>query len=302
MAIRGAAATASRVPAPVARRLFEASAVAISHQPHRPGAPSGWATRREMVGRHLRRVLGYDPGRIRTRRLVDQAIASYGRYWAESLRLPSLDPERLAAGITYDGFEHVDAARASGWGAIVALPHLGGWEWAGTHLARSGYPVSVVVERLRPDDLFEWFVAFREQLGMQVIPAGPGAAARCAAALADNHILCLLSDRVVGGTSGVDVEFFGEKTQLPAGPATLALRTGATLLPAAVYFSEPTDAHRGVVRPPLDTSRHDGLRADVGRVTASLAAAFEELIRPAPTQWHLLQPNWPSDRAPTGLK
>ncbi len=227
--------------------------------------------------------------------MVDEAFASYARYWAESLRLPGLTVAEVSAGITYEGFCHLEASETAGRGTILALPHLGGWEWAGTHLALTGHQVSVVVERLEPADLFDWFVGFRERLGMHVIPAGQDAASRSNAALTANHLLCLLSDRLLPGTSGVEVEFFGERTSLPAGPAMLALRTGAALLPAAVYFEARTDGHKGVVLPPIDTSRTGRMREDVQRVTQDMAAAFEELIRRAPTQWHLLQPNWPSD-------
>src|SRR5262249_42455602 len=160
--------------------------------------------------------------------------ASYGRYWAESLRLPSLPPADIKAGVTYDGFENIAAGEAAGRGTILALPHLGGWEWAGTQLSLTGHPISVVVEALQPPAVFGWFVAFRQRLGMQVIPAGPGAAAACTRALANNHLLCLLCDRLVSGAAGTEVEFFGERTLLPAGPVTLAMRTGAALLPCAV--------------------------------------------------------------------
>jgi KDO2-lipid IV(A) lauroyltransferase len=118
-------------------------------------------------------------------------------------------------------------------------------------------------------------------------------------ALAANRVVCLLCDRNVGDTPGVEVAFFGERTQLPGGPATLALRTGAALLPTAVYF-EGRHGHRAVVRPPIDTARRDGLRDDVLRVTRSLASELEAMIRREPTQWHLLQPNWPSDRVAPG--
>jgi KDO2-lipid IV(A) lauroyltransferase len=113
-------------------------------------------------------------------------------------------------------------------------------------------------------------------------------------ALRDNRVVCLLSDRDLTG-DGVSVEFFGERTTRPAGPATLALRTGAALLPVAVYF-EPGRGHRGVVRAPIATARAGGLRDDIARITQYLACEFEILIRAAPEQWHLLQPNWPSDR------
>lgn len=251
-----------------------------------------------MLARHLARVLGPEapaPGSRDMERLVDEAIASYARYWADSLRIPGLTPAELTKEMAYDGFEHIAGGRAAGRGTILALPHLGGWEWAGTQLAAVGNPVSVVVERLEPPDLFDWFVSFREKLGMRVIPVGPAAAARCSAALGDNHLLCLLSDRLIEGAAGVEVDFFGEKTLLPAGPATLALRTGAALLPAAVYFEPGTESHLGYVLPALDTRRTGRLREDVQRVTQELARKFEFFIRRAPTQWHLMQPNWPSD-------
>lgn len=294
-ALRLGQAAAGRLPAPFARGLAESTAVAWSRRPLAPA----WDGRRQMLARHLARVMGAQAppvGSRRMGRLVDEAIASYARYWAESFRIPSLSADQLNAGITYDGYEHIAAGRDAGRGTILVLPHLGGWEWAGTQLAAIGHPVSVVVERLAQPEVYDWFVSFREKLGMHVIPVGPSAASRCAAALADNHLLCLLSDRLIAGT-GVEVEFFGERTSLPAGPATLALRTGAALLPCAVYFEAHTDQHLGMVMPALDLSRRDGLRADVQRITQEVATRFETLIRRAPTQWHLLQPNWPSDAA-----
>jgi KDO2-lipid IV(A) lauroyltransferase len=101
----------------------------------------------------------------------------------------------------------------------------------------------------------------------------------------------------------VAVDFFGETTTFPAGPATLALRTGATLVAAAVY-SGPGRDHTAVVTPPFDTARTGSLRADVARITQEIAREFEQFVRRAPEQWHLYQPLWPSDRAgtPTGRR
>jgi KDO2-lipid IV(A) lauroyltransferase len=94
--------------------------------------------------------------------------------------------------------------------------------------------------------------------------------------------------------SGVDVEFFGETTTLPAGPATLALRSGARLLPAGVY--DTPDGCHAIVRPPIPAERTGRLRDDVTRMTTALAIELEWLIGRAPDQWHLVQPNWPTDR------
>ncbi len=152
----------------------------------------------------------------------------------------------------------------------------------------------MIVEPLEPPELFEWFADYRRSLGMNVVPLGPGAASAAIKAVKGNGVLCLLSDRDIGG-GGVEVEFFGERTTLPAGPATLALRTGAPVLPTAVYF-RPNGGHLGKVGAPLDTTRGGGsMSEDIARITQDLAYRLEELIRADPEQWHLLQPNWPSD-------
>jgi phosphatidylinositol dimannoside acyltransferase len=250
--------------------------------------------RRDMIARHLRRV---DPslGGVRLRRAVQEAFDSYARYWLESFRLPHLDAEVVDRGMSVDGYQHVLDGLALGKGVILALPHLGGWEWAGRWLVHHGHGLTVVVERLDPPELFEWFADLRAKLGMQVIELGPEAGRSVAAALRRNDIVCLLCDRDIQRT-GVDVEFFGERTTLPAGPVTLGYRTGAPVMPTAVYFTDRANDHHGVVRPPLLLERSgDGLRADVARGTQSLADELELLIRRAPSQWHLFQPNWPSD-------
>lgn len=248
-----------------------------------------------MVVRHLERVYGRRLGMVERVRLVDEVFASYARYWAESFRLPGLTADEVSSGIHYDHYGRIEAGLEDGRGVILALPHLGGWEWAGTDLVMRGLKVNVVVEALEAADVFEWFVSFRERLGMKVIPVGPGAASQCARALAANEVLCLLCDRSVAGTAGVEVEFFGERTELPGGPATLALRTGATLLAAGVFFDAGPRPHLGVVRPALKLERSGRLREDVAVGTRQVAAELECLIRRAPTQWHMLQPNWPSD-------
>jgi phosphatidylinositol dimannoside acyltransferase len=278
------AAVGRTLPWPVARAVADAGAlIGVVSSP----------SRRLVVERNLRRAQPGIDG-LALRRATFETFRSYAHYWAESFRLPSRSPDELEAGITTDGYEHLAAAVEAGNGAIVALPHLGGWEWAGFWLTRArGVAVSVVVEPLQPPDVFEWFTSFRRSLGMDVIPLGPSAGTQVVKALKDNRVVCLLCDRDLGG-GGVEVDFFGERTTLPAGPATLALRTGAPLLPTAVY--DRPWGHHGVVRPPLSLTRQGRLRHDVAALTQALAVELEELIRAEPQQWHLMQPNWPSDR------
>lgn len=249
--------------------------------------------RRARVERNLRRVHGAELGRVALRRAVHRTYASYARYWVESFRLPGTSPAALDARMRCDGLAHLDAALAGGRGALLALPHLGGWEWAGFWAAEVyGHPVSVVVESLEPRGVFEWFKALREEFGMHVIELGADAGNGVVSALKNNHIVALLCDRNIG-RGGVEVEFFGERTLLPGGPATLALRTGAPIIPAAIYYRG--EMHEGVLRAAVGCERLGRFRDDVSRITQAVARELESLIRAAPEQWHLMQPNWPSD-------
>lgn len=257
------------------------------------GAAHTSPERRAQVERNLRRIYGPDFGGPALRRAVDKTFESYARYWAESFRLPGTSAAALDAGMEHEGIEYLDAALAQGRGAALAIPHLGGWEWAGFWEATvRKHPTTVVVEMLDPPELFEWFADMRRSFGMHVVPLDAQAGGQVVRALKANHVVCLLCDRDIAG-GGVEVEFFGERTRLPGGPATLALRTGAPLIPTAAYFRGR--GHLGVCRPPIPTERQGTLRDDVARITQRIAYELEELIRAAPEQWHLMQPNWPSD-------
>src|SRR3954447_21421201 len=231
-------------------------------------------SRRMMVERHLRRGRGPGLTGRDLDRSVRMAFESYARYWVESLRVPHMTPGDLDSRMSWQGVGHLEDAVVAGNGAIIALPHLGGWDLGGAWLCSVGYPLSVVVEPLEPPELFEWFVGFRRSLGMTVIPLGPDAGKEVLRALRANGIVCLLSDRDVGG-GGVEVEFFGERTTLPAGAVTLGPRTGAPVLPPAVYYEHERRGLSGIVRPPLTLARTGRLRDDVVAGTQALAQELE---------------------------
>lgn len=271
-------------PAPIAQGMSSLLA---------PGIALTLRDKRLMVERHLRRVNPELKG-LALRRATQGAFDSYMRYYAESFRLPALSRRQVDRSFSVDGFHHIEAGLARGKGVILALPHLGGWEWAGRWMADRGHRMTVIVEPLDPPELFEWFTRLRRDLGMNVVPLGPAAAPAVLRALRANEIVCLLCDRDIQG-GGVEVEFFGERTTLPAGPAMLGIRADAVVLPAAVYFTQRTDGHQAVVRPPLLLDPNVRLREAVATGTQRLALELEALIREAPEQWHLFQPNWPSD-------
>ena len=258
-------------------------------------APAVMRERRRQVERNLRRVYGPEFGGVALQRAVTATFDSYGRYWYELFRLPNESPEWVQAHFQSLGEEHISTAIDAGRGAVIALPHLGSWDFAGAWLAGRGYQVSVVAEVLDPPELFEWFVETRRALGMRVVPLSANAGAEMLASLRRNEAICLLCDRDLTG-DGVEVEFFGERTTMPGGPALLALRSGAPLIPTGCYFL-PDGEGEARIGPPIPAERSGNIRDDMVRVTQALAHRFEELIREAPEHWHLLQPNWPSDRA-----
>ena len=249
--------------------------------------------RRALVTRHQARVYAKRDLALPCD-AASKAFASYARYWMEAFRLPSVSLDEIAGTMTADGVDHLRASQAAGKGTILALPHVGNWDWGGAWLTQE-FPLTVLVERLEPPELFEWFTQFRKSIGMRVIPYGADAGPVLLRALRANETVCLVCDRDLEA-SGIEVEFFGERTTFPAGPATLALRTGAALLATVVYF-ENDGGHRGIITEPLEVRRSgESLRVDIARTTQALAVRFEELIAREPEQWHLFQPNWPSDR------
>lgn len=280
------------VPEPVA-----ASAAAVVGEILAARRGPAWDQR----ARHMRRVLAStspevrpDPGVVR--RWTRRAFRAYARYWLEGARLPSTGIAQVNQRMMVErGYEHLQEAMASGNGVVMALPHVGSWEWGGAFLASEGYPMTSVAERIEPPALFEWFVEERRAMGLTIVPLGPDSGAAVLKTLRSGGLVGLLCDRDIVG-DGVGVEFFGERTTFPAGPATLALRTGAVLVAAAVY-SGPGQDHMAVITPPLDTSRSGSFRTDVHRITQEIAHVFEQFIVRFPEQWHLYQPNWPSDRS-----
>ncbi|HEY5250983.1 MAG TPA: phosphatidylinositol mannoside acyltransferase [Acidimicrobiales bacterium] len=250
---------------------------------------------RAFYARHIRRVLGTRLSDAEVRTWTRRAFLNYARYWLEGARLPAISSSVVESRMSIEsGYEYLTAGMAAGRGVILALPHLGRWEWGGAWLTLQGFPMTAVAEPVEPPQLYDWFVDQRQTLGLTIVPLGPEAGGVLLRTLKAGGLVGLLCDRDIVG-NGVEVEFFGERTTLPGGPATLALRTGAMLLPAAVYAG-PGRHHTGVILPPVPAVRTGRLRDDVTRLTQQVAHDLENLIRRAPDQWYLFQPNWPSDR------
>jgi KDO2-lipid IV(A) lauroyltransferase len=239
--------------------------------------------RRRMSIRHLKRVAGEG---VDAEKLSRDAFASYGRYWAETFWVRPRRIKEMAVHTSVDGADIVLAHQGHG-GLILALPHLGNWEAAGIEAANLGLDLVAAAELLPNPLISKWFIEQRAMFGIEVVLVRAGASAELLGRLQSGKTLALPSDRDLSGR-GVRVTFFGEETTLPAGPFVLAKRSGAPVLPVATYFRSGR-GHHFVVRQPL----RDG---SIEEMAQELAGHFEDFIRADPTQWHLLQPLWPSDR------
>ena len=268
------------MPEFAARNVFEAGALYAS----RGGGP-------EQLRKNLARVIGVPPAKV-PGSLIRASLASYARYWREAFRLPSMDHEVLGQKLqeAAQGTEHVEAALRAGKGAILALPHSGNWDMSGIWLTNNYGRFATVAERLKPESLYKRFLEYRESLGFEVLPLTGGARPAfeiLAERLRGNGLVALMSDRDLT-RSGVHVDLFGEPTRLPAGPAKLALSTGAALLPTHSFYTR--DNTVTALYPPLDTSS-----GDVGVITQALADQFTTNIAAHPADWHMLQPQWMAD-------
>ncbi len=215
--------------------------------------------------------------------LTREGMRSYLRYWQEAFRLPEWDDARIVGRVRTVNEKVLRDAHAAGKGVICALPHLANYDHAGAWAGRTGMPVSTVAERLRPESLFDRFVAYRAKLGMEVLPL-TGSDEHVFGVLAQRlragGFVCLVADRDLS-ERGVPVKFFGRQSRMPAGPAALSVRTGAALIPATLHYDGPD----------LVITFHDPIDRTGGpaQMTQRCADAFATGIADHPQDWHMLQ-------------
>lgn len=277
----------------VVRAMPNAVAVAL----FRAGADRAARKRGPGVQR-LARNLSCVIGEPASPELVRQAVRSYARYWLEAFRLPSLSKAQLGECFRLHDVKLLREAHEAGTGGVVALPHAGNWDAAGAMVTSLGVPVTTVAERLRPEGLYRRFLAFRESLGMRIIPltGGPPPMDLLIEAIRKGHIVPLLADRDLSAR-GVEVEFLGGRTRVPAGPAMLALRTGAPLFVVNMWYE--ADAPCGQVIGPLVPPGPEAGSLDqrVRMFTQQVADEISRGIAANPADWHMLQKLWLTEPA-----
>jgi len=281
--------TVKKLPEPVAVRLG------------RTIADLAWKRRGKGVQRlesnYARVVPDASPERLAE--LSRAGMRSYLRYWMESFRLPAWSAERVKTGFDPKDVHHLTDGIASGRGVVLALPHLANWDLAGAWVTtKLETPFTTVAERLKPETLYDRFVAYREGLGMEVLPHSGGTAfGTLARRLRDGGLVCLVAERDLSA-SGVEVEFFGEATRMPAGPALLAQQTGALLLPVTLWYDD-SPIMQGRVHPPVEVPESGDRAEKTSVMTQALADAFATGIADHPEDWHMLQRLWLADLDPT---
>jgi lauroyl/myristoyl acyltransferase len=244
---------------------------------------------RETVAANQGQVLGRPVDDLLVRASTRDAFALYARYWFDTFHVQTWDEERLARDFRYEGLEHMEKGLAEGRGVIFALPHIGNWDVGGRAIAdRVARPVAVA-EHLKPEGLFELFLAHRARLRMDIVDLDSDHVGRqLTAHLEKNRIVGLVADRDFSGR-GVEVEMFGRTRRMPAGPASLSLSTGALLVCGPVY--QTPDGWLNVFTP-VSIEPTGDRKQDVRSLTQELATAFEVAIAAAPSDWHLFQPGW----------
>lgn len=276
------------------RRLPERTAYATFERL----ADATWARRGKGVRRlesNLRRVVGPQLTQDDLRLLSRAGMRSYLRYWCEAFRLPGWSRARIVDTVTVEGEELLVEALAAGGGAVFAIPHMGNWDHAGAWASLVHSRVVTVAERLKPEGVYEQFLDYRRSLGMEIIPltGGPSPYRTLLTRLREGALVCLLADRDLT-ENGLPVDFFGAQARFPAGPAALAVQSGAPLLTAGLWY-EPGRLHiriRPVEVP--DEERQSAIRTTTQRV----ADGFAREIAEHPQDWHMLQRLWTADLDP----
>jgi phosphatidylinositol dimannoside acyltransferase len=281
-----------RLPEPVARSVFNLIADYL------------WRRRGKALRRleaNLRRVVP-DASDAELRRLSRAAMRSYLRYWVEAFRLPTMPPERITTGMSVAGEEPTALAHIkAGRGVIFALPHTGNVDLAAAWIMTRGFGrISVIAERLKPEPVFQRFLAYRESLGMEVVPhtGGPSPFGVMAQRCRQGRLVCLVADRDLSA-AGVEVELFGEKARIGAGPAALAVRTGAALMPVTLWFTP--DGWRGRIYPEIPVPADGTQSQKVAAMSQQLATVWQAGIAEHPEDWHMLQKVFVNDLDATRL-
>ncbi|MBI2861994.1 MAG: lysophospholipid acyltransferase family protein [Chloroflexi bacterium] len=254
-----------------------------------------WSAKRRIARENVQRVMGNEADPQRIDNMVRRLFISFAKDVVDFLRLPNLTEHDVLRRVHTVGWHHLDEALRGGKGVVFVTIHMGSWDLAGAFLALRGYAVSAVADTFRPKRLNDLILGYREQKGVRIIPRD-GALRGMIRALRRNEILGLLVDRPAQG-EGVPVRFFNAVAELPAGAATLALKTGASLI-AGCITRRPDNTFVGLITPPIEISPSGEPQRDVRLLTQKMVSVMEDFIRNQPDQWYMFDQLWQDGSEP----
>ena len=220
--------------------------------------------------------------------LVYSGMRSALRYWCDTFRFPDWSRERILGTVTFNDESILMDAVAAGNGAIVTLPHCGNYDHAAAYFCARGAKIVTVAEHLKPEKLFKKFMQYRSDFGMESLPLDGRVIPTLMQRIRTGCVIALAADRDLS-KSGIDVNFFGGPARMPAGPALLAIRTGAPLISAYVSYT-PTGIHIDFTRMEISTEGTETQR--VAALVQKSADLFAEGIAKYPQDWHMMQRIW----------
>jgi lauroyl/myristoyl acyltransferase len=247
---------------------------------------------RRALYENLSRVLDTTDRRV-LGRFARRSLRNFSKYVVDFIHFYAMSAEDIRRRIVFDDFERLNATVDEGKGIIFVTLHFGNWDMGAAGLAAYGYPIDAIAETFELPEMNELVQGYRRELGMKIIPMeriGPGVLR----ALRRGEILALLIDVPAPGAS-VAVDFFGAVAEVPAGPARLALRTGARVIPAVLVR---VPGHDELIRPVLDFDLHfeptGDEEEDARELTQQTMWSLERFIRQYPDQWFMFRPLWPA--------
>ncbi|WP_248293583.1 lysophospholipid acyltransferase family protein [Actinoplanes sp. TBRC 11911] len=256
----------------------------------------GWRSKRLATQENMAKVLGLPDNHIAVRRAALRSWSNYGRTAAQLICLPYLNivdidahTEDLTEGMTWR--EGLASALGPGKGAIVTTGHFGSWDLAGA-IAAQHVRLSAVADTFKDPRLDNLLQGHRRDNGVDIIPA-LSAPRRAVQELADGRVVAIVIDRPVSARHGVEVTFFGHTAYVPAGAATMAVKSGAAVVPG-YFWHAPSGGYRIRVFPPMFPRSDVDRRQEVRRLTQYMVDCQEEIVRQTPTQWFMFRRFWPS--------
>jgi KDO2-lipid IV(A) lauroyltransferase len=224
--------------------------------------------------------------------LVNAGMRSYLRYWCDTFRFPAWSKERLLSTTVCENENFLRDPISAKRGCIVAVPHAGNWDHAGAYFCATGIPLTTVAEHLKPEKLFRKFLEYRTAIGMEVLDLDSRSIAVLSQRLRAGKLVALVADRDLS-KNGIPVNFFGTGGQMPAGPALLAIQTGADLITAFVKYEEV--GIRIIFGEAIAIPETGSVSEKAAAMTQVIADRFAEQLVVNTVDWHMLQRIWRDD-------